>query len=78
MQRMLVFDKEAVIEAIKLAGNEDKITQEVIDDLNNYDGCEAVKSGWDALVYDRELYIVTGRNGKSCKVERQFVKEIEE
>ena len=75
---MLVFDKEAVIEAIKLAGNEDKITQEILDELDNYEGCEAVKSGWDALVYDEELYIVRGKDGKSCKVERQFVKESEE
>ena len=75
---MLVFDKEAVIEAIKLAGNEDKITQEILDYLDNYEGCEAVKSGWDALAYDEELYIVRGKDGKSCKVERQFVKESEE
>lgn len=72
---MLVFDKEAIIKSIIEAGNEDKITQEVMDDLDNYDGCKAVKSNWDALVYDKELYIVKGRNGNICKIERRFVKE---
>ena len=75
---MLVFDKEAILQSIKEAGNEDKITQEILDDLNNYEGCEAVKSGWDALVYDKELYIVTGRDGNKCKIEKRFTKESEE
>lgn len=72
---MLVFDKEAVIQAIKEAGNEDKINQEVIDDLNNFDGKEAVKSGWDALIYDKEVYVVTGIDGRKTKVGREFLKE---
>lgn len=75
---MLVFDKEAILQSIKEAGNEDKITQEILDDLDNYEGCEAVKSGWDALVYDKELYIVTGRNGNECKIEKRFTRESEE
>ena len=73
---MLKFDKDAVLQAIKDAGNEDCITQEIIDDLNNYDDCDAVKSDWDALVNDKELYVVTGKNGNKCKVERQFLKEV--
>lgn len=75
---MLVFDKEAILQSIKEAGNEDKITQEILDDLNNYEGCEAVKSNWDALVYDKELYIVTGRDGNKCKIEKRFTKERED
>ena len=72
---MLVFSKEKVIASIKEAGNEDKITQEIIDDLNNYDGQEAIKSNWDALVKDEELYIVKGKNNNTIKVEKRFITE---
>ncbi len=72
---MLVFDKEAVLNSIKEAGNEDKINQEVIDDLNNFDGCQAVKSDWDALVYDKELYVITGIDGRRTKVCKEFLRE---
>lgn len=53
--------------------NEDKITQEVIDDLDNFDGCDAKKSDWDDLVKDRELYVVEGKDGRITKVKRRFV-----
>ena len=72
---MLVFSKEKVIASIKEAGNEDKITQEIIDDLNNYDGQEAIKSDWDALINDKELYVVKAKNGKMTKVEKRFLTE---
>ena len=68
------FSKELVLQAIMEAGNEDKITQEIIEDLNNFDGCDAKKSDWDALVKDEELYVVKGKDGRICKVERRFVK----
>lgn len=73
---MLVFSKELTLKAIKDAGNEDKLTDEMIEDMNNYDGCEAVKSNWDALVKDEELYIVKGKNGKTIKVDRNLIKEV--
>lgn len=72
---MPVFSKEKVIASIKEAGNESKITQEIIDDLNNYDGQEAIKSDWDALINDQELYIVKGLNGQKIKVEKRFLTE---
>lgn len=74
---MLVFSKELTLKAIKNAGNEDKITDDMIEDMNNYDGCEAVKSNWDALVKDEELYIVKGKNGKTIKVDRNLLKEVD-
>ena len=74
---MLVFDKEAIIKAIIEAGNEDKITDETLKDLDNYDGCEAKKSDWDYVVYDKELYIVKGRDGNTCKIEKRFTKVIQ-
>lgn len=70
---MLKFDKELVIEEIKKAGNEDKITDAIIEDLNNFDGCIATKSNWDALVNDAELYIVRGKDGRTIKVERKLL-----
>ncbi len=73
---MLVFSKELTLKAIKDAGNEDKLTDEMIEDMNNYDGCEAVKSNWDALVKDEELYIVKGKNGKTIKVDKNLIKEV--
>ena len=72
---MLVFNKELVLKSIKEAGNEDKITKDVIDDLDNYEGCEAVKSSWDSLVNDMELFIVKGKNGEKIKVEKRFLTE---
>lgn len=74
---MLVFSKELTLKAIKNAGNEDKITDDMIEDMNNYDGCEAIKSNWDALVKDEELYIVKGKNGKTIKVDRNLLKEVD-
>lgn len=70
---MLKFSKEKVITAIIKAGNETKITKDIIDELDNYDGQEARKSDWDALVYDKELYIVKGKDGKTTKVEKDFL-----
>ena len=72
---MLVFNKELVLKSIKEAGNEDKITKDIIDDLDNYEGCEAVKSSWDSLVNDIELFIVEGKNGEKIKVEKRFLTE---
>ena len=72
---MLKFDKDATIEAIKNAGNGNKITDVIIEDLNNFDGCIATKSNWDALVNDMELYIVKGKDGRTIKVERNLLKE---
>lgn len=72
---MLIFSKDRVIRAIIENGNESKITQEVIDELNNYDGQEARKSDWDALVYDEELYVVKGKDGKTTKVGKEFLIE---
>lgn len=70
---MFKFDKELVIEEIKKAGNEDKITDAIIEDLNNFDGCTATKSNWDALVNDKELYIVRGKDGRTIKVESNLL-----
>lgn len=72
---MLKFSKEKVITAIIEAGNETKITKEILDELDNYDGQEAIKSNWDALVKDKELYIVKGKDGKTTKVEKEFLIE---
>lgn len=74
---MLVFDKDAVIKAIIDAGNEDQITDAIIEDLNNFDGCTAIKSNWDALVYERELYIVKGKDGRATKVPYNLLKEVD-
>lgn len=67
------FSKEKVISAIIKAGNETKLTKEILDELDNYDGQEARKSDWDALVYDKELYVVKGKDGKITKVEKEFL-----
>lgn len=72
---MLVFSKEKVITSIIEAGNENKMTKEIIDELDNYDGQEARKSNWDALVYDDEKYVVKGKNGQTTKVEKRFLIE---
>lgn len=68
------FSKDLVIEEIIKAGNKERITPDIINDLNNFDGQEAIKSNWDALVKNEENYIVTGLDGRKIKVDRRFIK----
>lgn len=68
------FSKDLVIEEIIKAGNKERITPDIINDLNNFDGQEAIKSNWDALVKSEENYIVTGLDGRKIKVDRRFIK----
>ena len=63
-----VFSKSKVLKLIELAGNAEEVTDEIMESLDNYDGCEAIKSGWDSMVYGVMTYIVTGKDGKRIKV----------
>lgn len=59
---MLVFSKEKTVAAIKAAGNGDYITQEMLDQMDEFDGQEAVKNDWRAVVYDdNDCYIVKSK-----------------
>ena len=61
---MKKFSKAKFLESVKKAGNIDKITPDMEKVLDNFDGCEAIKNSWKALVFDTEEYIVTGKDGK--------------
>ena len=69
----MIFSKDLVIASIKEAGNADKITPDILSDLENFEGQEAKKSNWDSLVNDTELYIVQGKDGRKIKVEKRFL-----
>lgn len=58
------FSKKKTLESIRKAGNMDKVTQEMLDDMDNFDGCEAVKNRWKGLVHDEEVYTVIGKDGR--------------
>lgn len=69
------FSKKKTLESIAKAGNMDKVTQEMLDDMDNFDGCEAVKNRWKALVRDEEVYTVIGKDGRVFEFPPEMIED---
>ena len=63
-KEMKRFSKAKFLEAVRKVGNMGQITPEMECVLDNFDGCEATKNSWKALVFGTEEYIVTGKGGR--------------
>ena len=58
------FSKRKTLESIEKAGNISLVTEEMLKDMDNFDGCHAEKNRWKALVHDEEVYTVVGKDGR--------------
>ena len=60
---MLVFKKQKMIDRLTAEGRADQITQDVLDIMDNLDGCKASASCWRRQVYDEPVLWVVGKDG---------------
>lgn len=58
------FVKERMIERVKAAGKEEMLTDDVMETMDNLDGCEATTSCWRRQVMMEPVLWVVGKNGE--------------
>ena len=57
------FYKEKMIERVTNEGRADLITPDVIEIMDNLDGCDANPSCWERQVHGEPVYWVVGKDG---------------
>ena len=65
---MYKFSKERMIKRIKEEGRVDMLTDDVIEIMDNLDGCEASNSCWRRTVFNEPVCWVIGKDGTGAYV----------
>lgn len=66
----MVFSKEKMISRLKEEGRwvEGEMPQDILDIMDNLDGCGVGTNSWHRQVYGEPVYTCEGRDGKSYDV----------
>ena len=68
---MYKFSKARMIKRLKEEGRADKITDEIVEIMDNLDGQEASDSCWRRTVFGEPVCWVIGKNGEGAYVNEQ-------